>query len=266
VSFDLKVLGSSSSGNCYFLKTNESRILIDAGFSAKQIFARLLDQGENPEDLDALFITHEHSDHAIGVRGISRRLNIPIFANQATSEAIQKKLSSQPNWKLFETGDSFRFQDFEVSSFTIPHDAYDPVGFTFVWGGYDLFNPRRKLAVLTDLGYLPMGAKKQIRDADILIFESNYEDSLLDADERRPWVTKQRIRSRHGHLSNKIAAKELSSIENPNWKHLILSHLSKDCNSIDCVRSAFDELFRKMKNLNFDIIDPQNGSAVIKTF
>jgi phosphoribosyl 1,2-cyclic phosphodiesterase len=113
---------------------------------------------------------------------------------------------------------------------------------------------------------MPMGAKKQIRDADILIFESNYEDSLLDADERRPWVTKQRIRSRHGHLSNKIAAKELSSIENPNWKHLILSHLSKDCNSIDCVRSAFDELFRKMKNLNFDIIDPQNGSAVVKTF
>lgn len=264
MSYVLKVLGSSSSGNSYFLKTENASILIDAGFSAKQIFAKLATLNINPEDIDAVFISHEHSDHATGIRGIARKLEVPIFANRATAEAVQRKITSKANWNIFETGKRFYFQDINITTFSIPHDAYDPVGFTFEWGGRDLFSPRQKLAVLTDLGYVPENAIEQIKDADILIFESNYDEHLLDADDKRPWVTKQRIRSRHGHLSNENAARVLGSIENPRWKHLILSHLSKDCNSIECVRNAFDSFLTKMNHLKFSIIDPVNGSAIIK--
>lgn len=235
--------------------------MIDAGFTAKRLEGLLEDVGESAADIEAVFISHEHADHASGVRGLVRKFDLPIFANEATASAIQKKITSKPKWNIFETGKTFTYKNLRISPFSIPHDAYDPVGFSIEWGGEDLFSPRTNLVVLTDLGYVPDSAKSKIQSADILIFESNYDDRLLEADDKRPWVTKQRIRSRHGHLSNESAAKVLESIENPRWKHLILSHLSKDCNSIDHVTKAFSGLFKRMSNLTFDIIDPVAGQA-----
>ena len=129
-----QILGSSSNGNCSLLRTENSTVLIDAGFSGKRIEQMLVDIGESLDTIDAVFITHEHSDHAQGVRGLSRRADLPIFANRDTAEALQKKFAKTINWQLFQTGATFRFRDIEVGSFTVPHDAYDPVGFTFHWG------------------------------------------------------------------------------------------------------------------------------------
>ena len=178
-----QILGSSSSGNCSLLRTENSAILIDAGFSGKRIEQMLADIGESLDTIDAVFLTHEHSDHAQGIRGLSRRADLPVFANRDTAEAVQRKLSKQVNWQLFQTGATFKFRDIEVGSFTVPHDAYDPVGFTFQWGTEgDLISPHRSLAWITDLGYVPEYIKEFIKSVHILVLEANYDERLLEND------------------------------------------------------------------------------------
>ncbi|MGB0184801.1 MAG: MBL fold metallo-hydrolase, partial [Opitutales bacterium] len=151
---DFQILGSSSLGNCALLRTPESKILIDAGFSGKRIEAKLESLGESIDQIQAVFLTHEHSDHALGIRGLSRRPDLPIFANRDTADAVQAKLSKRPNWQVFETGTTFHFRDLEVRSFALPHDAYDPVGYVFRWDG-GASTPTQSLAWITDLGYVP---------------------------------------------------------------------------------------------------------------
>lgn len=231
------ILGSSSSGNCSLLATDNSKILIDAGFSGKRICELLASIGESIENINGVFITHEHSDHASGVRGLSKYKHLEFYANRDTAQAIQSKLKSQPTWKQFETGSTFTFRDFEITSFSIPHDAYDPVGFIFKTGDDgDLFSPRRSLAWATDLGYVSELVKERIRQVDILVLEANYDPELLNNDTKRPWSIKQRILGRHGHLSNDAAKTLLDTIAEPCWQHVYLAHLSKDCNSVQKVR------------------------------
>lgn len=114
MSADFKILGSSSSGNCALLRTGQTRVLIDAGFSGKRIGAMLEAVDERIEAIDAVFLTHEHSDHAKGIRGLARFADLPIFANRDTADAVQAKLSKRPNWQIFETGSAFRFRDMEI--------------------------------------------------------------------------------------------------------------------------------------------------------
>ena len=164
-----KILGSSSSGNAAVLRTTESTILIDAGLSCKKLTLLLKKEGIDIEELDAVFLTHEHNDHSAGIRGLSKYGNLPIYANQDTVQAIQAKLPRRPNWKIFETGSPFSFRSFKVHPFSVPHDAYDPVGFYFEWGKEDLFDPPSSLAWVTDLGYVPALVKERIRQARILV-------------------------------------------------------------------------------------------------
>ena len=128
-----KILGSSSSGNAALLRAAGSNILIDAGLSGKKLKFLLGEEGLEIEQLDAVFLTHEHHDHSAGIRGLSRYMNLPIFANRDTIEALQPKLPRRPNWKEFETGVSFQFADIKIHPFSVPHDAYDPVGFYLEW-------------------------------------------------------------------------------------------------------------------------------------
>lgn len=251
-----QVLGSSSSGNCSLIQTENTNILVDAGFSGKRIVEMLEERNVSPENLHAVFITHEHSDHVQGLRGLAKYENIKIFANFPTAEIVSEKLKKNLNWYRFETCSDINFRDFVVQSFSIPHDAKDPVGYTFAIRGQESLS---KIAWLTDLGYVPRHVNKYISDAKIVVMESNYDHYLLEIDTKRPYVVKERIRSRFGHLPNDAVVNFLTTNFSSSWSNIILAHLSADCNSKELIRSKINEIKVEMQFPDVDIVDPTEG-------
>ncbi len=232
--FSLTVLGSGSRGNCSLIATDHCRLLVDAGFSARQISQRLDLIGVRPESLDGILITHEHNDHVAGLDTFCRRFSIPIFANPLTAETLRNgALENYARWNLFATGSVFSIKDVEVQSFYVPHDAVDPVAFV-------LTANEGSIGFLTDLGYAPKLALERIRDVDILVVETNHDERMLQEDSKRPWSVKQRILSRHGHLSNEAAAKLVASIAGDRLRRVLLGHLSRDCNRPELALEAME--------------------------
>jgi phosphoribosyl 1,2-cyclic phosphodiesterase len=224
VAVRLTILGSGSSGNSAYLETEETRLLIDAGFSARQLRQRLASIGRAPESLSGILITHEHSDHIQGLATLAEKLGIPVFCNRLTKDAIAWGTKAALNWKLFTTGASFELGDVSVESFSIPHDAQDPVGFL-------LRTSAGAVGFLTDLGHATKLALERVRPARALVLETNHDIKLLQECPHRPWSLKQRILSRHGHLCNEAAADVLSEIMSAELRHLYLGHLSRQCNT-----------------------------------
>ncbi len=255
------ILGTSSSGNSALVVTENCKALIDAGFSCKRLCEMLEERGVRPEEIDAIFVTHEHGDHTAGISTFCKRFNPHIYANPLTAKALQPKLKHRPNWKLFTTGSTFQFRDLTVESFSLPHDAHDPVGFTFTSGRDDLFSPIRSVAWLTDLGFAPRHVMERIRAVDLLVVEANHDLELLQNDTKRPWSVKQRISGRHGHLSNQAANDLLNSISKPQWSQVFLAHLSRDCNSSDAVHNAFSDL-KESSPYRIDTIMAGGGSSL----
>ncbi len=252
------ILGSGSSGNSALLQTEGARVLVDAGFSARKLAQLLAAHGEELARIDAIFLTHEHGDHAAAIDGLKKFPHIRVFANAATARTVQAGLTHRPDWQIFETGATFRYRDLEVHSFSVPHDAQEPVGFRFTTGREgDLFSPRRSLAWVTDLGYAPQHVHEHLRASDVIVIESNYCSELLQADTRRPWSLKQRISGRHGHLSNAAACELLQAVASPRWQHVFLAHLSRDCNSLAAVQAACARL-----TCPFSIVAPGGGTPV----
>lgn len=251
------ILGSGSSGNAALLVTEGARVLVDAGFSARKLAALLADVGESLERIDAVFLTHEHGDHAAGLEGLKKFPHIRFFANAATARVVQAGLGHKPDWQLFETGAKFRFLDLEIESFSVPHDAQEPVGFRFSTGHHgDLFAPRRSLAFLTDLGHAPQNVRERIRECEIVVVEANHCSELLKADTKRPWSTKQRIAGRHGHLSNETARELLADVASPQWRRVYLTHLSRDCNSRAAVELALAGVRATLSACEFAVVAP----------
>jgi phosphoribosyl 1,2-cyclic phosphodiesterase len=245
VSVQFTILGSGSSGNCAYIETESCRVLIDAGFSPRQIRQRLATIGRTPENLSAILITHEHADHVSGLFGLAEKLRIPIYCNRDTQEAIVWALKERWNgkrdplfdgmektatdfisrleWRLFQTGDRFELNDLMVETFPIPHDAQDPVGFLVrTCGG--------NFGFVTDLGHMTKLVIERVRAANVLVLESNHDIRMLQ-DSHRSWSLKQRILGRHGHLSNEAAADAAVEIMSDGLKHLYLAHLSRECNN-----------------------------------
>ena len=223
----LTVLGSGSAGNCSLIATSQCRLLVDAGFSARQIVQRLESIGVRPQTLDAVLITHEHGDHVAGLEIFCRRFGIPVYANSLTAEILRRgSLAAFSGWNLFQTGGAFSVKDIEIQSFYVPHDAVDPAAFVFT--GHD-----GSIGVLTDLGYAPKLALERIRHVHTLVIETNHDERMLQEDPKRPWSVKQRILSRHGHLSNESAAKLVAAIAGHELRRVVLGHLSRDCNRPD---------------------------------
>lgn len=223
--FTLTVLGSGSGGNCALVTSDRCRILIDAGFSAKQITQRLQSVGIEPESLDGILLTHEHSDHIAGLKVFCGKFDVPVYCNSLTAEYLcRAAIAESSRYKIFATGASFTIQDIDVQTFYVPHDAIDPVAFV-------LSSDYGSAAFLTDLGCAPKLARERIREVHTLVIETNHDEQRLQADPKRPWSVKQRILSRHGHLSNEAAAALVAEIAGQSLRRVVLGHLSRDCNS-----------------------------------
>lgn len=223
--FSLTMLGSGSAGNSALVATEHGRLLIDGGLSARQLVLRLAQCGITPRELDGVLLTHEHGDHVCGLEVLCRKFQVPIYCNALTAEAIRSgSLGKHRNWRIFRTGAAFSICDITVESFSVPHDAVEPVGFTLHAGA-------SALGYVTDLGQVTRLAIERLREVQTLMIETNHDEKLLQNDPHRPWPVKQRIQSRHGHLSNAAAAAIIEQLLPGKIGRVVLGHLSRDCNS-----------------------------------
>lgn len=255
----LTILGSGSSGNCAFVETDEARLLVDAGLSGRQIRQRLLSIGRSPENLTGILITHEHTDHIQGLAGLAAKLNIPIYCNRLTREAIERQFEVRLEFRIFATGESFEVEDIGVDTFSIPHDASDPVGFL-------LQTSAGNIGFLTDLGHVTKLILQRLALANVLLLETNYDLELLRDDPRRPWSLKQRIISRHGHLSNEAAALVAEQLMSAELRHLYLGHLSRDCNRPDLARQALNQTLERIgaSHVHLEVTSQKTPCATLK--
>jgi len=252
VSAQFTILGSGSAGNCAYLETEEARILVDAGFSTRQIRLRLASIGRTPENLSGILLTHEHSDHISGLLGLADKFHIPVYCNRGTQDgtiwAFKEKWSKKTNlalesadtfrsridWRLFETGATIDIGDVSIDTFSIPHDAQDPVGFL-------LHTACGNVGIATDLGHPTKLVLERIRAANVLVLESNHDVKMLQECPRRSWALKQRILGRHGHLSNVTAAETVAQIMSAGLRQLYLAHLSRECNTPELAQHIMAE-------------------------
>ncbi len=216
-------LGSGSKGNCIYLGTPKVKILIDAGMSAKSIKLRLAAINVDIADIDAILISHEHTDHIQALQVLSCKLGIPVLANRETAKGIAHILPKCPKFKIFTTGETFEFGDLSIHPFSIQHDTLDPVAFIIRVDGL-------KLGFCTDLGFVTNLVRNHLQECDYLYIESNHEISMVHAS-ARPLVYKQRVLSRSGHLSNEACGHLLAAVFHTKLKHVHLAHLSSECNT-----------------------------------
>lgn len=228
------VLGSGSGGNAAVVEAGGTRLLVDAGLSAKQLVLRLRRVGIEPETLSGILLTHEHGDHVSGLRVLMKSLSVPIFATPSTSHVVRENLGPI-SWKLFESGSSFAVGELEIQSFAVPHDAVEPVGFIFRREG-------RSIGLVSDAGHVTKRVSGLLSGVQALFVEANYDDELLEADTKRPWSTKQRISSRHGHLSNAQTAALVAELIPAGLRRVVLGHLSQDCNKPEVAIAAMSSL------------------------
>jgi phosphoribosyl 1,2-cyclic phosphodiesterase len=236
----LCVLASGSRGNCIYIGGEKTKLIIDAGLSAKQIQLRLEEIGVNADELAAVCFTHDHTDHIQGARVMHRKHKLDLYTNSGTLEGICRadERNRELPWKIFSTGHPFEIGEFTIEPFSVPHDALEPVGFI-------VRSDHGTIGIVTDLGCVTNLIRERLRCCHALVLETNHCTKLLqNAD--RPWFLKQRIAGRQGHLSNDTASElavELAS--SGNLQHLFLAHLSSDCNhpqtALYTVKSALEK-------------------------
>jgi len=247
----VSILASGSSGNLTVLETERTRILVDAGLGKRETLARLAAIGRKIDRLDAVLITHEHTDHCNGLPQVLGLWKAPLYVTEATLAAMVRILPDTFAKRLagverIQAGQGFAIGDVEVQAFAIPHDAADPIGFTFRTNG-------RKVAICTDLGYMPELVKFHLRETDCLVLESNHDLEMLKVGPY-PWVVKQRVLSRTGHLSNHAVSEYLADPEgfDAQARYLVLAHISQENNHPDLARlSAEEALGRRPGGLPF---------------
>lgn len=217
-------LYSGSSGNAIFVASESTKLLSDAGMSAKKIIEALRSIGEEPSELSAILISHEHSDHIKGAGILSRKFGLPVYANAGTWQAMEQMIGSIPecNKVCFSSYAPFQIGDITVTPFPIPHDANDPVGYSFSASG-------KKVTVATDIGHVSLDLLSSFEDSDLLLLESNHDLEMLKVG-RYPWHLKRRIAGDHGHLSNDAAGEVIAYMAQKGTKCFLLGHLSKENN------------------------------------
>ena len=248
------MLGSGSAGNSALIATDHCRLLVDGGLSARQLVLRLGQCGIAPNELDGILLTHEHGDHVCGLEVLCRKFQIPIYCNALTADAIRHgSLSEHRHWRIFRTGASFSICDITVESFPVPHDAVEPVGYTFHAGV-------SALGYVTDLGHATRLTIERLRQVQTLVIETNHDEKLLQEDPHRPWPVKQRIQSRHGHLSNAAAAAVIAQLLPGKIARVVLGHLSRDCNSPELAAGTVRAELQKFGRQDIEIFCAAQGA------
>jgi phosphoribosyl 1,2-cyclic phosphodiesterase len=242
------VLASGSTGNAFYIEAGEERLLVDAGLSGKQIDRLLSEVNIDPQKLTGMLVTHEHSDHIKGLGIVARKYNLPIYANAKTWKAMEHSIGKIPLDQKFQFDMETvkTFGGMEVESFGVSHDAADPMFYVFHSQG-------KKVALVTDLGYVSERIKKTVENADAYIFESNHDVSMLRMG-RYPWNVKRRILGDSGHVSNEDCGLALSDIIGNETKRIYLAHLSQDNNMKDLARMSVDSVLQE-RGINIDLFD-----------
>lgn len=224
-------IASSSKGNCIYVGSEHTNILIDAGLSGKKIEEGLKALELSGEDIDAIFVTHEHNDHVAGIGVMSRRHNIPIYATEGTWANMPSSVGSfrRNMERLVYADEVCYFNDLCIKPFNIPHDANEPVG-------YSIFNNNNKITIATDIGHITDTVAENIKDSSLILLESNHDINMV-REGSYPYSLKQRILGDYGHLSNDNAGKFLTSVHNDKLQYVFLGHLSQDNNT---PRIAYD--------------------------
>lgn len=220
---------SGSSGNSYLIRSRDTVLLVDCGISGKKIFEGLGSLGLEPEDINGILITHEHSDHVKSLRIVAKKSCALAYSNIATWKFISE-LVPEERQMIFSNGEKFAIGDIEVKPFSTSHDAADSVGFSFK-------SDDRKISIVTDTGYVSEDIYEEIEDADLIALEANHDPDVLQMC-RYPYHVKRRILSDEGHLSNEAAAKCICRLmeASDRKRHIILSHLSRENNTPEMAR------------------------------
>ncbi|MRG87979.1 MBL fold metallo-hydrolase [Salinibacillus xinjiangensis] len=255
------VLASGSTGNAFYIGTDQQKILVDAGLSGKQMEKLLAGVHIDPNELNGILVTHEHSDHIKGLGIMARRYKLPIYANEKTWQAMKGKIGDihLDQKFIFSMESAQTFGDIEVESFGVSHDAAEPMFFVFHHEG-------KKVALVTDTGYVSERIKKTVENADAYIFEANHDIEMLRMG-RYPWNVKRRILGDHGHVSNEDSALALTDIIGNNTERIYLAHLSKDNNMKDLARMSVSQIlnergFHVGQNIDLHDTDPEMPTPI----
>lgn len=249
-------LYSGSSGNCLYVSSKNTKILVDCGTSCKKICEGLASINSSIEDIDAILVTHEHSDHVQGLGLVSKKFNIPVYANLETWNAMekQKEKIDERNVNVFENDSDFSLNELTIHPFSTPHDAANPCGF-------NIHNGKRKLSIATDLGHMDNDIFKELIHSSFVLLESNYEPEMLNAS-RYPFHLKQRIKGPYGHLSNETAGKTIAALMKKDLKQVMLGHLSKENNVPELAyQTVVEQLMRNNSDINTISLSVANRNA-----
>ncbi|GAB3797905.1 MBL fold metallo-hydrolase [Virgibacillus kimchii] len=248
------VLASGSTGNAFYIESNRTRLLVDAGLSGKQLDRLFHEISVDPAALSGILVTHEHSDHIKGLGIFARKYNLPIYANEKTWKAMENsigKLTTDQKF-LFGMEEVKTFHDMDVVSFGVSHDAAEPMFYTFHHEG-------KKVALVTDLGYVSERIKKTVEGADAYVFEANHDVEMLRMG-RYPWNVKRRILGDSGHVSNDDCGLALADVIDHNTKRVYLAHLSQDNNMKELAHMSVDSILKE-RGINLDLKDTDPAKA-----
>lgn len=224
------VLASGSTGNATVVSSGAATILVDAGLSGRKMEALMQERGISGSDLDAVFITHEHSDHIKGLGALARKFSLPVYANEKTWAAMHRQVGELEDWqrKVLDTNAVMEIADLRIESYLISHDAAEPVGYIFESDG-------ARLGLATDMGYMSDKVTQRLRGLDVLILEANHDIEMLRMG-RYPWNIKRRILGDTGHLSNEAAGEALCRLLTGDTRRVYLAHLSQEHNLMDLAK------------------------------
>jgi phosphoribosyl 1,2-cyclic phosphodiesterase len=257
MTLSLCVLASSSAGNCTYVASAQTAILIDAGLSGKELLRRLVQVGVAAGRIQAVCLTHEHGDHTVGLSVLHKRLGLQLYANSSTVEALGRQPNNQAlPWNIFTTGSPFLIGDLRIEPFSVPHDAYDPVGFI-------VENDGSRVGVVTDMGMATELIRQRLRQCRALVVEANHDERLV-TNAKRPWSLKQRVLGRQGHLSNRHAAELLAQVADANLQAVFLAHLSGECNRPELAQDTVAKALRakECSHVHVHLTYPDRASDV----
>ena len=253
------ILGSGSKGNSIVISCKDESLLIDAGFSRKELLRRLDVLGVDPGTIRCVLLTHEHSDHICGAPLFCDTLRIPLCAAGSVLANQKRKKAKLPErlWS-FEPGEQFAVGSFRVSSFSVQHDAVDPVGFSISCSD-------ARIGIATDLGEVSPMVRRNLANSDVLILESNYDAEMLRNSNRRE-ALKNRINGRHGHLDNRAAAAALQTLLGERSRLLLLAHRSAECNTHELVHNGIGEALKKLQKsaLPFAVLSQETSFRICR--